>query len=49
MNAFDDQVARASGNAADLIRRFYNRELSQNSAKKYLAGIRMFGFTPLGI
>lgn len=41
MNAFDQQVALASGNARDLIRKFYNRDINNSNAEKYLTGIRI--------
>ncbi len=41
MNAFEASVLNASGNARELIERFYNRKIGQNNAEKFLAGIRM--------
>ena len=41
MNAFETSVLSASGNAKELVQQFYNREIGQNNAEKFLAGIRM--------
>ena len=41
MNAFEEQVINAPGNAQEKMRRLYGKELAYNNAKKYLAGIRL--------
>jgi hypothetical protein len=41
LDQFDQDVISASGLAEDIIREKYGRKISQNSAKKYIAGIRM--------
>ncbi len=40
LDQFDQEVLSASGRAEDIIREFYGCNLSQNNAKKYIAGIR---------
>ena len=40
LDQFDQDVLSASGKAQDIIQEFYGSKLSQNSAKKYIAGIR---------
>lgn len=41
MNAFEEQVINAPGNAQEKMRRLYGKELAYNNAKKYLAGIKL--------
>ena len=41
MNAFEEQVINAPGNAQEKMRRLYGKELEYNNAKKYLAGIKL--------
>ena len=41
MNAFEEQVINAPGNAQEKMRRLYGKELSYSNAKKYLAGIKL--------
>lgn len=41
LTAFETSVLGASGNAKELIRKYYNRDIGQNNAEKFLAGIRM--------
>jgi hypothetical protein len=40
LDQFDQDVLSASGRAQDIMSEFYGARLSQNSAKKYIAGIR---------
>lgn len=40
LDQFDQDVLSASGRAEDIVREFYGKRISQNSAKKYVAGIR---------
>ena len=40
LDQFDQAVLSASGRAEDIIREYYGCNLSQNNAKKYIAGIR---------
>jgi len=41
VNAFEEQVINAPGNAQEKMRRLYGKELAYNNAKKYLAGIKL--------
>ena len=41
LDNFDANVLREKGLAQDIIKKIYNQDISQNSAKKYMAGIRM--------
>jgi len=41
VNAFEEQVINAPGNAQEKMRRLYGKELSYSNAKKYLAGIKL--------
>jgi len=41
LDSFDASVLREHGLAQDIIKKVYNRDIAQNSAKKYLAGIRL--------
>lgn len=41
MNAFETSVLQASGNAREIIRKYYGRDISSSNAKKYLSGIRL--------
>lgn len=41
LDNFDQTVIEESGTASDILSQFYNVEISQHSAKKYLAGIRL--------
>ena len=41
MNAFEEQVINAPGNAQEKMRRIYGKELTYSNAKKYLAGIKL--------
>ena len=40
LDQFDQAVLSASGKASDILQEIYGRRISQNSAKKYIAGIR---------
>jgi hypothetical protein len=40
LDQFDQDVFSASGRAADILQEFYGIKISQNSARKYIAGIR---------
>jgi len=41
LDNFDACTFREHGLAQDIIKRIYNKDIAQNSAKKYMAGIRM--------
>ena len=41
MNAFDLEVASASGDAREIIRQYYGVDISKSNAEKYLSGIRL--------
>jgi len=41
LDKFDNDVLSASGNAQDLVKQFYNVDISQNNANKRMTGIRM--------
>ncbi len=41
LDHFDNNVLKERGLAQDILKKIYDRDISQNSAKKYLAGIRM--------
>jgi len=41
LDHFDANVLREKGLAQDILKKIYNQDISQNSAKKYIAGIRM--------
>lgn len=41
LDNFDANMLREHGLAQDILKKVYNRDIAQNSAKKYLAGIRM--------
>jgi hypothetical protein len=41
LDNFDANILQEHGLAQDIIKKVYNRDIAQNSAKKYLAGIRL--------
>lgn len=41
LDQYDQDVLSASGRAEDILQEFYGKKISQNSAKKYVAGIRL--------
>lgn len=41
MNEFERQLLSSDGNAQEKLRRWYGKELAYNTAKKYLAGIKL--------
>lgn len=41
LDKFDDSVRREKGLAQDIVKKVYNKNLSQNNARKYMSGIRM--------